>query len=124
VAHLTRGAGPPARSNDPLDPADTWTRETEGGVVIYDIEFGQERLKFEADIKQDGTMHNWERQASLADLPGAVKKAMPKKREPRYRIHGAMRNWSWPDGNGGEGRGLRGYLYTAAFFDEMTIRIE
>ena len=38
-----------------------WTKEKEGDVVVYDFEFKQEGRKFEADIKEDGTIHNWEK---------------------------------------------------------------
>lgn len=53
-----------------------WTREDEDGVALYDIEFHQRGRKFEADIKEDGTIHNWEREIAPADLPGAVKAAV------------------------------------------------
>ena len=57
-----------------------WTKEKEGNIVIYDIEFKQVDRKFEADIKEDGTIHNWEREVAAKDLPEAVKKAV----EERY----------------------------------------
>jgi hypothetical protein len=56
-----------------------WTREKEGDIVIYDIEFKQEGRKFEADIKEDGTIHNWEKEVAVQYLPDAVKKAVEKK---------------------------------------------
>src|SRR5262245_34725106 len=56
-----------------------WTKEKEGDVVIYDIEFKQEGRKFEADIKEDGTIHNWEKEVASQYLPDAVKKAVAKK---------------------------------------------
>jgi hypothetical protein len=49
-----------------------WTKESEGSLVVYDIEFTQDRWKFEADIKEDGSIHNWERAITAADLPEAV----------------------------------------------------
>ncbi len=36
-----------------------WTKEQEDGVVVYDIEMVQEGREFEADIKEDGGIHNW-----------------------------------------------------------------
>ena len=51
---------------------DKWTKEEEGEIVIYDFEFTQEGQKFEADIKEDGTIHNWERAVTAEDLPVAV----------------------------------------------------
>ena len=41
-------------------------------VVFYDIEFRQQGRKFEADIKEDGTIHNWEREITVGDLPEVV----------------------------------------------------
>ena len=52
-----------------------WTVEKEGDIVVYDIEFVQAGRKFEADIKEDGTIHNWEKAIEAASLPEAVKKA-------------------------------------------------
>ena len=56
-----------------------WTKEKEGDVVVYDLEFKQEGRKFEADIKEDGTIHNWEKEVAVKDVPDAVKKAVEKK---------------------------------------------
>ena len=56
-----------------------WTKEKEGDDVVYDIEFKQEGRKFEADIKEDGTIHNWEKEIAAKDLPKAVTKAVEKK---------------------------------------------
>ena len=58
-----------------------WTEEKEGDIVLYDIEFLQRGRKFEADIKQDGTIHNWEREIPAKELPSVVRKAV----EARYR---------------------------------------
>jgi hypothetical protein len=52
-----------------------WTKEMEGDITVYDIEFRQEGLKLEADIKEDGTIHNWEKALDTEALPKAVKKA-------------------------------------------------
>jgi ribosomal protein L11 len=56
-----------------------WTKEKEGDIVVYDIEFKQVDRKFEADIKEDGTIHNWERAIKAEELPEAVKKSVEKK---------------------------------------------
>jgi len=56
-----------------------WTKEKEGDVTVYDIEFKQDKQKFEADIKEDGTIMNWEKEIAAKDLPDAVKKAVEKK---------------------------------------------
>ncbi|MFC2088683.1 PepSY-like domain-containing protein [Calditrichota bacterium] len=52
-----------------------WTQEQEGDIVVYDIEFKQDGQKFEADIKEDGNIHNWEKEIMAEDLPEVVKKA-------------------------------------------------
>ncbi len=56
-----------------------WTKEKEGDIVVFDIEFKQAGRKFEADIKEDGTIDNWEKEIAAKDLPAAVKKAVEKK---------------------------------------------
>src|SRR5262245_34280924 len=56
-----------------------WTMEKEGDDVIYDIEFKQGKQKFEADIKEDGTLLNWEKEIEAKDLPEAVKKTLDKR---------------------------------------------
>src|SRR5262245_48729213 len=63
----------------PKAAIDKCTREKEGDIIVYDIEFKQDGRKFEADIKEDGTIHNWEKEIALGDLPAAVKKAVDKK---------------------------------------------
>jgi len=55
---------------------DKWTKEKEGDIVVYDIEFKQEGRKFEADIKEDGTIHNWEKAVAVKDFPAALMKAV------------------------------------------------
>ena len=56
-----------------------WTKEKEGDIVVYDIEFKQQDRKFEADIKEDGTIHNWEKEIAAVDLPLAAMKAVETK---------------------------------------------
>ena len=63
----------------PKAQIDKWTKETEGGTVVFDIEFRQDGRKFEADIKEDGTIQNWEEAISPEDLPSAVAEAVEKK---------------------------------------------
>lgn len=53
-----------------------WTKEKEGDIFIYDIEFEQLGRKFEADIKEDGTIHNWEKAIETNDLPEIVMKSV------------------------------------------------
>jgi hypothetical protein len=68
------------KSKFPKAEIHKWTKEKEGDVVVYDFEFKQDGQKFEADIKEDGAIHNWEKAIAAKDLPDAVKKAV----ETRY----------------------------------------
>jgi hypothetical protein len=63
--------------------------EKEGGIVLYDIEFKQGSRKFEADIKEDGTIDNWEKEIPVTDLPAAVRKTVDG-RYPRAAIKEVM----------------------------------
>lgn len=63
----------------PQPDIEKWTREEEGGLVIYDFEFTQGGKKFEADIKEDGTLHNWEKAVTVQELPTAVRLSIEKK---------------------------------------------
>jgi hypothetical protein len=56
-----------------------WTKEQEGDIVVYDFEFKHQGQKFEADIKEDGTFHNWEKAVTYESLPDAVKKTVEQK---------------------------------------------
>lgn len=49
-----------------------WTREKEGDVVIYDFEFEQEGRKLEADVREDGSIFNWEKAIEATELPAAA----------------------------------------------------
>jgi uncharacterized membrane protein YkoI len=66
-----------------------WTMEKEGDIVVYDIEFKQGTQKFEADIKEDGTLMNWEKEIAAKDLPAAVKQTLDK-RYPKATIKEVM----------------------------------
>ncbi|MCI0682243.1 MAG: PepSY-like domain-containing protein [Gemmataceae bacterium] len=56
-----------------------WTKEKEGGDVIYDIEFTVKGRKWEADIKEDGSIMNYEKEVAVKDLPAAVVKTVEQK---------------------------------------------
>ncbi len=56
-----------------------WTKETENGKVVYDIEFKEDGRKAEADIFEDGTFQNFEKEFNAKDLPKAVTEAAEKK---------------------------------------------
>ena len=66
----------------PKAAIDICVKATEGGEVIYDIEFKQEGRKFEADIKANGTYLNYEQAIEITALPEAVIAAI-EKRYPR-----------------------------------------
>jgi hypothetical protein len=53
-----------------------WEKEDEDDFVLYDIEFKQGDIKFEADIEQDGSIHNWEKEIESANLPEVIKKVI------------------------------------------------
>lgn len=67
----------------------TWTVEKEGDITVHDIEFRQGRRKFEADIRDDGAIHNWEQQISVRELPSAVRKSVETK-YPRPTLNEVM----------------------------------
>jgi hypothetical protein len=57
-----------------------WTEEKEGDIIVYDFEFTQDGRNFEADIMEDGTIHNWEIAVADTNLSEVVMKAV----EGRY----------------------------------------
>jgi hypothetical protein len=63
----------------PKAEIDKWTKESEGDIVLYDIEFRQAGRKFEADIRDDGTIYNWERAIPASQLPALVRRAVQSK---------------------------------------------
>ena len=60
----------------PQAEIEKWTKEKEDTIVVYDVEFKQADQKFEADIKEDGSIHNWEKEITYQDLPDTVRKVM------------------------------------------------
>ncbi len=56
-----------------------WGQEKEGDITVYDIEFEQGGRKLEADIRADGSIHNWEKAIEASDLPEPVKKVVEAK---------------------------------------------
>lgn len=66
------------------------TKETEGGVEVYDLELKHKGRKVEADILADGTIQNWEEEVKQADVPEAVQKAV-QAGYPGAIWHSAMR---------------------------------
>lgn len=66
-----------------------WTKAKEGDDVVYDIEFKQDDRNFEADIKEDGTIVNWEKEIAAKDLPKVVVAAV-EKRYPMAKLKTIM----------------------------------
>src|SRR5262249_48963997 len=56
-----------------------WTKEKKGEDVVYDIEFTENGRACEADIKENGTIINYEKAIVAKDLPAAVTKAIESK---------------------------------------------
>src|SRR5579871_6237590 len=54
-------------------------KETENGVVVFDIELKQDGRKFESDIKEDGTILEIEKEVATKDWPAALKDAIQAK---------------------------------------------
>lgn len=95
-----------------------WTSEEEDGVVLYDIEFEQQGRKFEADIKQDGTIDNWEREVAAADLP-AVVMSVVRNKYPRSTIREIMAITVVKEGN----EALEGYEFVLETADATGVEI-
>jgi hypothetical protein len=77
------------RAKFPKAKIDKCTKAKEGNDIVYDIEFKQEGRKCEADIKEDGTFINYEKEIPAKDLPAAVKKAVTK-RYPKATLKQVM----------------------------------
>jgi uncharacterized membrane protein YkoI len=95
------------RTRFPAAEVHKWTRETENKAVVYDVEFTQQGQQFEADIKEDGAIVNWERGMAAQDLPAAVSQAVEKK-YPRATISEVMMVTAVRDGKDA----LEGYEVT------------
>lgn len=95
-----------------------WTKEKEGDIVLYDIEFKQQDRKFEADIKEDGTIHNWEKEIAAEDLPEAAMKAVETK-YPGSTIQEIMEITAVSDGKDA----LEGYEVVLETADQKEVEI-
>jgi hypothetical protein len=60
----------------PMAEIHDWTKEKEDTLIVYDFEFTQDGHRFEADVKEDGSIHNWEKAVETADLPESVTRAV------------------------------------------------
>jgi len=101
-----------------------WTKETENGKVVYDIEFTQKNgKKAEADIFENGTIENYEIEFDAKDLPKAVTEAVEKK-YPKSKMKEVMEITEVKDGKESHG-GFEIVLETAAKKDvEVTVSKE
>lgn len=81
----------------PKPEIDKWTKEKEGAIVVYDFEFKQGGQKLEADVREDGTIHNWERAITAKELPAVVRKAIERK-YPKATMKEAMEITAVNDG--------------------------
>ncbi len=66
-----------------------WTKAKEGDDIVYDIEFTQAGRKYEADIKENGTYINYEKEIAAKDLPKVVRDAI-EKRYPKATLKEIM----------------------------------
>lgn len=73
------------------------TKTMEDGAVVYDIEMTQDGKKREADIREDGSIVNFENQIAIKDLPKAVADAV-KAKHPDATIKEAMETLVIKDG--------------------------
>ena len=73
------------------------TKTMENGAVVYDIEMTQDGKKREADIKEDGSIVNFENEIAIKDLPAAVTAAV-KAKHPDSTIKEAMETLVIKDG--------------------------
>ena len=96
-----------------------WTKEKEGDDVVYDIEFEVGEVKHEADIKEDGTIVNWEKEIAIKDLPKAVTEAIEKK-YPKSKLKEAMKITDVKDKKDVPG----GYEVTLETKDSKTVEVE
>ena len=95
-----------------------WTQEKEGEIVIYDFEFKQGRQKLEADVKEDGSIFNWERAIKAKALPDAVRKAVEMK-YPKAELEEIMEITAVTDGNDA----LEGYEIILETAEEKDVEV-
>lgn len=87
--NIPKGVMETLKARFPKAEITKWTMEKEGKLSVYDIEFTQEGRKFEADIKEDGSIQNWEQAVEAKDLPQAVSGAVEKK-YPKFALKEVM----------------------------------
>ncbi len=65
------------------------SEEKEGDIMVYDFEFMVDGQKFEADIREDGSIHNWEKKIAAEDLSEQVRKSL-EMRYPKAAVQEVM----------------------------------
>jgi hypothetical protein len=97
-----------------------WTKEKEDDIVIYDFEFTQDGWNFEADIKEDGSIYNWEKAIRMNDLPDFIKMTIDTK-YPGSTVKEIMEITTVVDGQDV----LEGYeiVFEAADMEEVEIMV-
>lgn len=83
----------------PRAAVERWTKERGDDKVVYGIEFKQDGTKFEADILEDGTIHDWEKAIRAGDLREAVANA-PRRKCPGAELREVMANTAVEAGRG------------------------
>ena len=104
------------KSKFPKPEITKWEKATEGGKVIYDIEFTYQGRKCEMDIQEDGTIVNIEREIAAKDLPKAVTTAVTKK-FPKAKLTEIM------EIKAGKEEKLDGYEIVLETADKMTVEL-
>jgi Putative beta-lactamase-inhibitor-like, PepSY-like len=102
----------------PMPEITKWTKEKEGADEVFDIEFKLKGRKYEADIKEDGTIVNYEKEIAIKDLPKAVTKAVQAK-YPKSTFKEVM---EMTDVNG-KNETLHGYEITLETADRKSIEV-
>lgn len=67
---------------------DEWSQDTKDGKVVVDVDFTQGKQKFEAEMLEDGTILEWEKEIDSKSVPKAVRDALDKK-YPNATLKGA-----------------------------------
>jgi len=94
------------------------TREKQGADTVWDVEFLVGKRKCEADVKEDGTLIEYEQEIAAKDLPRAVS-ATVEKRYPRSTIEDVMEITEVKD----KKESLRGYEINLVAADKRKIEI-
>lgn len=95
-----------------------WSQETEDSVVIYDFEFTQKGHKLEADLRADGSIHNWEESMAAKDVPDTVR-AVVEAKYPKATWQEVMRINTVHDGKDV----LEGYEVVLVSADSSAVEI-